>query len=186
VLVVSVIQRGKEIGILRAMGATQAQMRRIFLLQGGIVGFGSLLGSALAWSFLMLWQLLARNPTVRRCSSSASNLVWSPWRPAAPAWSASLRPAAGPPCGPTRPGGGDPWLNQRESNDRVLHLAGIRKSYGSGEVESEILHGIDLTLRARRVRRPDRPVRLGQEHPAQPDRPARPADQRPSAHRQRG
>ncbi|MBF1165715.1 MAG: ABC transporter permease [Dechloromonas agitata] len=63
VLVVSVIQRGKEIGILRAMGATQAQMRRIFLLQGGIVGFfGSLLGSVLAWSFLMLWQLLARNP----------------------------------------------------------------------------------------------------------------------------
>ena len=34
-----------------------------------------------------------------------------------------------------------------ESDDRVLHLAGIRKSYGSGEVESEILHGIDLTLR---------------------------------------
>jgi len=33
-----------------------------------------------------------------------------------------------------------------ELNDRVLHLAGIRKSYGSGEVESEILHGIDLTL----------------------------------------
>lgn len=63
VLVVSVIQRGKEIGILRAMGATQAQTRRIFLLQGGIVGFfGSLLGSALAWSFLMMWQLLARNP----------------------------------------------------------------------------------------------------------------------------
>ena len=63
VLVVSVIQRSKEIGILRAMGATQAQMLRIFLLQGGIVGFfGSLLGSLLAWSFLLLWQLLARNP----------------------------------------------------------------------------------------------------------------------------
>jgi lipoprotein-releasing system permease protein len=63
VLVVSVIQRSKEIGILRAMGATQAQMRRIFLLQGGIVGFfGSLLGSALAAGFLLLWQWLARNP----------------------------------------------------------------------------------------------------------------------------
>lgn len=62
VLVVSVIQRSKEIGILRAMGATQAQMRRIFLLQGGIVGFfGSLLGSALAGVFLMLWNLVARN-----------------------------------------------------------------------------------------------------------------------------
>ncbi|MDA0191574.1 MAG: ATP-binding cassette domain-containing protein, partial [Proteobacteria bacterium] len=34
-----------------------------------------------------------------------------------------------------------------EPDNRVLHLAGIRKSYGSGEVESEILHGIDLTLR---------------------------------------
>ncbi len=62
VLVVSVIQRSKEIGILRAMGATQGQVLRIFLLQGGIVGFlGSLLGSLLAGGFLMLWQLLARN-----------------------------------------------------------------------------------------------------------------------------
>jgi len=63
VLVVSVIQRSKEIGILRAMGATQAQMLRIFLLQGGIVGFaGSLLGSALAWFFLSLWRWMAVNP----------------------------------------------------------------------------------------------------------------------------
>ena len=62
VLVVSVIQRRREIGILRAMGATQAQMRRIFLLQGAIVGLlGSLLGSALAWSFLAGWRLLARD-----------------------------------------------------------------------------------------------------------------------------
>ncbi len=36
--------------------------------------------------------------------------------------------------------------SKAESNDRVLHLAGIRKSYGSGEVESKVLHGIDLTL----------------------------------------
>ena len=31
-------------------------------------------------------------------------------------------------------------------NDSVLHLAGIRKSYGSGALESEILHGLDLHL----------------------------------------
>ena len=31
-------------------------------------------------------------------------------------------------------------------NDSVLHLSGIRKSYGSGAVESEILHGLDLHL----------------------------------------
>ena len=30
----------------------------------------------------------------------------------------------------------------------VLQLAGVRKSYGSGETETEILHGIDLRLQA--------------------------------------
>jgi lipoprotein-releasing system permease protein len=62
VLVVSVVQRAKEIGILRAMGATRGQLLRTFLLQGGIVGLcGSLIGSALAALFLALWQTLARN-----------------------------------------------------------------------------------------------------------------------------
>ena len=63
VLVVSVVQRSKEIGILRAMGASQGQMLRTFLLQGGIVGLlGSFLGSALASLFLALWRTLAVNP----------------------------------------------------------------------------------------------------------------------------
>jgi len=63
VLVVSVVQRSKEIGILRAMGASRGQMLRTFLLQGGIVGLlGSLLGSALASSFLAIWRMLALNP----------------------------------------------------------------------------------------------------------------------------
>ncbi len=54
VLVVSVVQKRKEIGILRAMGATRAQMTQVFLLQGAIVGWvGSLAGVALAQG--MLW-----------------------------------------------------------------------------------------------------------------------------------
>ncbi|MBL8384404.1 MAG: ABC transporter permease [Burkholderiales bacterium] len=54
VLVVSVVQKRKEIGILRAMGATRAQMTAVFLAQGAIVGLaGSVLGVSLA--NLMLW-----------------------------------------------------------------------------------------------------------------------------------
>jgi lipoprotein-releasing system permease protein len=54
VLVVSVVQKRREIGILRAMGATQGQVLRIFLLQGAIVGaLGSALGVLLA--VLLIW-----------------------------------------------------------------------------------------------------------------------------------
>jgi lipoprotein-releasing system permease protein len=63
VLVVSVIQKSKEIGILRAMGASRGQVLRVFLIQGGAVALaGSVLGSALAWTFLLAWRELARNP----------------------------------------------------------------------------------------------------------------------------
>jgi lipoprotein-releasing system permease protein len=49
VLVVSVVQKRREIGILRAMGATRGQILRVFLVQGVVVGaIGSLLGIVLA------------------------------------------------------------------------------------------------------------------------------------------
>lgn len=56
VLSVSVVQRTREIGILRATGATQQQILRIFLFQGAMFGLmGSVMGSvvsyALVWAF---------------------------------------------------------------------------------------------------------------------------------------
>ncbi len=54
VLVVSVVQKSREIGILRAMGATRGQILRVFLVQGAVVGaLGSLLGVGLAT--IMIW-----------------------------------------------------------------------------------------------------------------------------------
>lgn len=61
VLVVSVVQRSKDIGILRAMGTSRGQILRIFLVQGGLVGFaGALIGSALGAGALIFWHSYMR------------------------------------------------------------------------------------------------------------------------------
>lgn len=61
VLVVSVIQRSRDIGILRAMGTSRGQILRVFLLQGGLLGFvGSLFGAALGAGALIWWHSIAR------------------------------------------------------------------------------------------------------------------------------
>ncbi|MFZ7310632.1 ABC transporter permease [Comamonas jiangduensis] len=62
VLVVSVVQKRKEIGILRAMGTTQAQVLRMFLLQGAVVGaLGSVGGVLLAAVLVQLFTFFARD-----------------------------------------------------------------------------------------------------------------------------
>ncbi len=56
VLAISVTQRTREIGILRAMGTRRQQMLRIFLVQGAVLGLagssaGALVGYAMVWIF---------------------------------------------------------------------------------------------------------------------------------------
>ncbi|NEW87725.1 ABC transporter permease [Rhodopseudomonas sp. WA056] len=61
VLIVTVIQRSKDIGILRAMGTRRGQILRVFLIQGGLLAFvGSVLGSALGALALFTWHRSAR------------------------------------------------------------------------------------------------------------------------------
>ena len=63
VLIVSVTQKSKEIGILRAMGASQGQIMRVFLLQGGVLGLaGSVFGAALGAAAIVAWGALVKNP----------------------------------------------------------------------------------------------------------------------------
>ncbi len=62
VLVVSVVQKSKEIGILRATGTTRRQILGVFLLQGAILGLlGSVFGSLMGWLFLIAWRGFAVN-----------------------------------------------------------------------------------------------------------------------------
>ena len=61
VLVVSVIQRSKDIGILRAMGTSQGQILRVFLLQGGLLGLaGSIVGAVAGGAGLSVWHAYMR------------------------------------------------------------------------------------------------------------------------------
>lgn len=61
VLVVSVVQKSREIGILRAMGTTRGQVLRIFLLQGALVGaFGSAAGLVLAVTLIAAFTTFVR------------------------------------------------------------------------------------------------------------------------------
>lgn len=63
VLVVSVVQKQREIGILRAMGTGRRRIMTVFLLQGGLVGLaGSVLGSALAFGLLVVFSHIFKSP----------------------------------------------------------------------------------------------------------------------------
>ncbi|SEJ05284.1 lipoprotein-releasing system permease protein [Pseudomonas linyingensis] len=58
VLAVSVVQRTREIGILRAMGSPRGQILRVFLLQGGLLGLaGSGLGGLVGWSLVQVFNI---------------------------------------------------------------------------------------------------------------------------------
>jgi lipoprotein-releasing system permease protein len=63
VLVVSVVQKSREIGILKAMGTRTGQVVRIFLVQGGILGLaGSLVGIVVGAALSLLFASFATNP----------------------------------------------------------------------------------------------------------------------------
>jgi lipoprotein-releasing system permease protein len=61
VLVVSVVQKQKEIGILRAIGASRGDILRVFLLQGAIIGIaGAICGSMVGTGLMVLGSHLLR------------------------------------------------------------------------------------------------------------------------------
>lgn len=64
VLIVSVVQKSREIGILRAVGTPARRILVVFLIQGGVLGLvGSVVGSALGAVFAKLFETLVRDPS---------------------------------------------------------------------------------------------------------------------------
>jgi lipoprotein-releasing system permease protein len=62
VLVVAVVQKTKEIGILRAMGASRGRILRVFLLQGALIGAsGAVLGCACGYALTFVMSNILRS-----------------------------------------------------------------------------------------------------------------------------
>ena len=75
VLVVSVVQKQREIGILRAMGAARGAILRVFLLQGAIIGIaGAIFGSIAGTGLMALGSRLLRSPD----GSAFFTVTWAP------------------------------------------------------------------------------------------------------------
>ena len=50
-MLMSVLERRREIGIMKAVGASDRQLQAIFVIEGGLIGLvGGVLGLLLAWS----------------------------------------------------------------------------------------------------------------------------------------
>jgi lipoprotein-releasing system permease protein len=63
VLIVSVVQKSREIGILRAVGTSPRRVLAVFLIQGGVLGVvGSVFGSALGVAFAKGFELMTLEP----------------------------------------------------------------------------------------------------------------------------
>jgi lipoprotein-releasing system permease protein len=58
-LIMKVIEKGKDIAILKSMGATPAQVRRVFVFGGFLIGsVGTLLGVVLGWGAAWRWKFV--------------------------------------------------------------------------------------------------------------------------------
>jgi lipoprotein-releasing system permease protein len=77
VLVVSVVQKSREIGILKAIGTSTGAAQRVFLIQGALIGLaGSALGGGLGAALAVLFRGMALNPD----GSPVFPVDLAPWR----------------------------------------------------------------------------------------------------------
>ncbi len=66
-MVMSILERYKEIGIMKAVGASDRDVRRIFFFESGVIGlFGGVFGLVLGWMVSILINQLANHFTARQ------------------------------------------------------------------------------------------------------------------------
>jgi lipoprotein-releasing system permease protein len=80
-LIMLVMEKSRDIAILKAMGATKRSIMRIFILEGTIIGaFGTAIGAAFGWGMCLVlgrYQFIKLNPDVYYISTLPVKMVAS-------------------------------------------------------------------------------------------------------------
>ena len=78
-MLASVAERRREIGLLRAVGATQRQVSRLILAEMALLGtMAALIGTALGWAVTLLFLYLAQAILGFTGQSASSLAAWQP------------------------------------------------------------------------------------------------------------
>ena len=140
VLAISVMQKSRQIGILKAMGIKDSAASLIFVGQGFILGiFGALLGVGFGLGLSAMFTKLPSTRTARQWSHCTSIKTSSRF----PRRSRSLRR-----CSPrsSRPGAPQSSIRWRSSKmDSIIALRQINKIYGA-EIKTQVLTDVNLEI----------------------------------------
>ncbi len=78
-MVMAILERTREIGVLRACGATKSTIRRLFTIEAGLLGFwGGVFGVAFGYGLTLVANVLI-NQQLHTNAVKAANIIALPW-----------------------------------------------------------------------------------------------------------
>jgi putative ABC transport system permease protein len=79
-MIMSILERTREIGIMKAIGGSELQIRMIFFVEAGVIGFiGALFGLVLGWGVTLIANKIANAVTMPIGEAYVNFFYFPPW-----------------------------------------------------------------------------------------------------------